>query len=256
MTVTKVRDITAAHLGQMVQVNGYLGRVQSMSIAEDIRFVELHLVDEDGEEWAKTWVRLDEYEAYWRLAVAAWEAEAGVHSLYDQARTLKRAQAIVNKIPDAFHCLEFPTKALTVDGLAAQVEKFGGCDLVFIDYGQLLKPSAQRGDRRHEITDVYEGLRRTAGELKLPIWTAHQANRLGYGIKTIDIGHVSEDFNVAAISDIALSLNQSDEERKHRRLRLYIAGSRIGPSNEQIDCTVDWWTSTIKEVNDEEVLGK
>ncbi len=33
---------------------------------------------------------LDEFEAYWRLAVAAWEAEAGVHSLYDQARTLKR----------------------------------------------------------------------------------------------------------------------------------------------------------------------
>lgn len=33
---------------------------------------------------------LDDFEATWKLAEAAWEHEAGVHSLYDQARTLKR----------------------------------------------------------------------------------------------------------------------------------------------------------------------
>lgn len=60
MTVSKVRDLTAAHLGQMVQTNGYRGILRSLSVADDPRFVEVRIVDEDGEEWAKTWVRLDD----------------------------------------------------------------------------------------------------------------------------------------------------------------------------------------------------
>ena len=154
------------------------------------------------------------------------------------------------------HIVEFPTKALTIAKLEGILNKANGCDLVLVDYGQLLKPAAHRGDRRHEITDLYENLRRVAGEMQVAIWTAHQGNRGSYGSKLVTMEHVAEDFNIVAISDIAVSLNQTEEEHRRKRLRVYVVGSRIGPSNDEIDCWVDWKTSKIKEVGQDEVLGE
>ena len=180
---------------------------------------------------------------------------AGI-SLEQIKADLKGAYKRMEKTPDVFHCVELPTKALTVEALEGWVDRLGGCDMVLVDYGQLLKPSAHRGDRRHEISDIFEGLKRASKEMGVAIWTAHQANRPAYGSKVVDMNHVAEDVNVGAISDIALSLNQTDEERKRKRLRLYVMGSRIGPSHEFIECSVDWWTSTIKEIRQGEVLGE
>jgi replicative DNA helicase len=140
---------------------------------------------------------------------------------------------------------EFPTKGLTVDRMSTVVSKIGNVDLILVDYGQLVKAITKRDQRRHELSEVYEGMRRMAGELQIPVWTAHQANRPGTHSKVILPEHIAEDFNVIAISDIALSINHNEEEQRQGTMRLYIMGSRIGPSGMQIDCKVNWKTVRI-----------
>lgn len=160
------------------------------------------------------------------------------------------------KLTGGLYIVEYPTKGLTVDHMQAVIESMEKCDVVFVDYGQLLKSQHHRGERRHEITDAFEGMRRIAGELRIPIWTAHQGNRPAVGSKIVGMEHVAEDFNIIAISDFAISVNQTEEERRRGKLRIYVMASRIGSSGKTIDCDVDWTTSLIKiAANDEETLA-
>lgn len=149
------------------------------------------------------------------------------------------------KLTGRLFIAEFPTKGLTIERMGSVIQKIGGVDLVLVDYGQLVKPPRRRDDRRHEITDTYEGLRRLASELQVPIWTAHQANRPGTDSKVIRMEHIAEDFNVAATCDIAISVNHTEEEQRRGAMRLYVMKSRIGPAGVQIDCNVNWKTARI-----------
>lgn len=140
---------------------------------------------------------------------------------------------------------EYPTKSLTVDRLGAEILKMGGVDVVLVDYGQLVKPEHGRSERRYELTEVYEALRRMAGELQTRVWTAHQSNRPGTHVNTIRAEHIAEDFNVVGIADIVLSVNYNDEEKKRGLMRYFIAKSRIGPSHIAFECNVNWMTARI-----------
>jgi len=160
------------------------------------------------------------------------------------ARSLR---GLRDRLTGSLHIAEFPTDSMTVDQLEAESEKIEGLDLILIDYGQLVKSSLQREKVYHELTEVYKGLRRIAGELKVPIWTAHQANRPGTGADIIRMEHIAGDFNVAAISDICVSINHDEEEKREGKLRLFIMKSRIGPSGLQINCAINWKTARVRQ---------
>lgn len=159
-----------------------------------------------------------------------------------------------DKLNGKLKIIEFPTKSATVERLTSSVLQAGGADVIFIDYGQLIKALGKRDERRHEITDVYESIRRMAGELQVPIWTAHQANRMGTTSRTILPEHIAEDFNILAIADVAISLNQTEEEARIGKLRLYNMGNRLGPSGMFVECSSNWATSTIRVTAGEEDL--
>jgi hypothetical protein len=53
----QVRDLTAADLGQTVRCNGYRGFLRSMTISDNLEYIEL--VFEDDGERSVTWVKLD-----------------------------------------------------------------------------------------------------------------------------------------------------------------------------------------------------
>ena len=131
------------------------------------------------------------------------------------------------------------------------VEYHGGCDVILVDYADLLKPKARREDRRFELTDLYENLRGLAGELQIPIWTASQSNRMSVGSRVLGIDSVAEDFNKVAIADIAITVNQTREEIIGHRLRYIVVGSRIGESNVVVECSADWKTSSVIEVQED-----
>lgn len=141
---------------------------------------------------------------------------------------------------------EYPTKMLSCHQLERLIEEIKP-DVVFVDYAAIMKPGRAKDDRRHEITDIHEGLRAVAGVCKVPIWTAHQANRPSLGRKLIELENIAEDFNVAAIADVVISINQREEERRSGELRLYVMGSRLGESGEAIRCSVNWKLSRITQ---------
>jgi len=92
----------------------------------------------------------------------------------------KRITALSNKGGE-FLITEYPTKGASINTLRSHISKcinFGmKPDLVIVDYGDLLRAPKFYKDKRLEIGNIFEELRGLAGEFKVPVWTASQANR-------------------------------------------------------------------------------
>ena len=149
-----------------------------------------------------------------------------------------------DKLTGNLYIIEYPTKSIGVETLEQVLHK-NPVDIMLIDYGQLLKSSSRREERRHELSDVYEALRGLAGKFSIPIWTAHQANRPGTNAKILLPEHIAEDFNIIAIADIGISINFTEQERRQGLVRVYNMASRLGPCGEVIECGVDFATSNL-----------
>jgi len=162
-------------------------------------------------------------------------------------------QELDRKLKSKLTVVEYPTKALSLFKLQNIVEKVQP-DIVFVDYAKLLKTTYHRKEERFEVSDTHEGLRRIAGECKVPIWTAHLANRPALWEKgDLGLEYISEDINVGAIADVCISINQNKSERREGTLRLHIAGNRLGATGDTITLAVDWNLSKISELKVESV---
>lgn len=164
---------------------------------------------------------------------------------------LRAIEELRDKLTGGLTIAEYPTKGVTVDQIGGMVESNGGADLVLIDYAQLVRTHMKREESWYRLTEIYEDLRRMAGELKTRVWTAHQGNRPSATSKVLRMEHIAGDFNVAGICDVGISVNQTDEERAQGRLRYYVFASRIGDSGRQTFCDVNWKLATVKVSGDE-----
>lgn len=161
-------------------------------------------------------------------------------------------EKIQEKLGPKLKIVQYPTKSLTVTGLkaiASQVENLG---MIIVDYADLMRPPRFRDERRFELIDIYEGLRNLAGEMELPIWTASQSSRYSVGAKVIGMDMVAECFDKLAIVDIAIALCQTQQESHANRMRLFVMANRLGESENQIECKVDWKTANIQSMVTEE----
>lgn len=143
----------------------------------------------------------------------------------------------------------FPADSLPVAEFGSVVAASTKPDVVILDYGTLLKSGSKREDKRHELTDIWKGIRKVAGECGVPIWSAHQANRVGVQSALLGMEHSAEFFDIVGIVDVMASVNW-DEERPSEAT-LYVFKNRLGKTGFQIPCSVDWSLSKIRPLSDE-----
>jgi replicative DNA helicase len=111
--------------------------------------------------------------------------------------------------------------------------------LVIIDYADLLTATRGGRDHRFELKEIYDGLRRLAANLDVPIVTASQATRKSLQKITLTIEDFAEAFAKAAIADIVIALCQTPEEEEDGLIRLHIAKSRERPGRPTFRVTYD-----------------
>ena len=128
----------------------------------------------------------------------------------------------------------FPTKACSVSGLAAHIErcKIHGQkpDLVVVDYADLLRDIGGRGrEMRHILGNIYEDLRGLAGEQEVPIWTASQANRSALEDDVIGAEKIAESYTKIMTADFVVSLSRKIEDKLAGTGRWHVIKNRFGP---------------------------
>ena len=126
----------------------------------------------------------------------------------------------------------YPTKAATVNTLSAHLKQLElkniKPDLVIVDYADILRDSSGMREVRHQLGAVYEDLRGLAGEFKVPIWTASQANRSALDEEVIEAQKIAESYSKIMIADFVLSISRQAQDKLSNTARCHIIKNRFG----------------------------
>ena len=148
----------------------------------------------------------------------------------------------VENLRGGLYIREYPAGQATVNTIHAHLEK---CkqqniepDLIIIDYADLLTSKASK-EKRDKLDDIYTNLRGLATEMKLPIWTASQVNRSGAREDIIQGDRMAESYTKMMITDFAMSLARSAEDKENGTGRWHIMKNRYGADGMTYDSVMD-----------------
>ena len=138
---------------------------------------------------------------------------------------------------------EYPTRTCTVNTIRSLLTKLKTSngftpDLLVLDYPDIMKPTRDYGEKRHELELLYEEVRAMAQEFDMAVWGASQTNRAALSKKVVTIADLAESFGKAAVADFMIALSQTKEEKRNNEVRYYIAKNRNGTSDETVHCDI------------------
>jgi len=127
---------------------------------------------------------------------------------------------------------EYPTGSASVMTLRNHIEKLllkgFTPDVIMIDYADIMRSSRKFDSLRHELKLIYEELRNLAMEMKIPVWTASQANRDSANSEVVGLENMSEAYGKAMVADVVLSLSRKAAEKSVGVGRVFVAKNRAG----------------------------
>ena len=142
-------------------------------------------------------------------------------------------EEIVKKLPGKLIVKEYPPKAASVTTIKSHLQKCTDMghkpDIVIIDYVDYLKaPSRKFAERKDEIDDVFVAVKGLAKELKIPILTPSQVNRMGAKDDVIEGDKAAGSYDKMMVADIAISLSRKKEDKVNGTGRVHIMKNRYG----------------------------
>ena len=129
---------------------------------------------------------------------------------------------------------EFPTNGASVQTLRSYLRRLKAMknftpDMLVVDYADLLRPSRNFENIRHELEATYKDLRGLAQELDLVLVTADQTNRGGLDQEVVTLSSIAECYGKATVCDLILTISRRIADRTAHTGRLWVAKSRMGP---------------------------
>ena len=125
--------------------------------------------------------------------------------------------------------------------------------MIIVDYGDLLRPTSIKKEKRNELESIYEELRTLAGEFKCPVWTASQTNRSGLNAEVVTMESISEAFNKCFVADFIFSVSRTIQDKNNNTGRIFIAKNRNGPDGVVYPIFMDTSNVSIKILSDSAV---
>jgi replicative DNA helicase len=127
---------------------------------------------------------------------------------------------------------EYPTGTASILTIKNHLDKLLLRDfkpaLLVIDYADIMRSTRQFDSMRHELKLIYEELRNLAMELKIPVWTASQANRDSANSDIVGLENMAEAYSKAMVADVVVSISRKATEKASGGGRLFIAKNRAG----------------------------
>lgn len=168
----------------------------------------------------------------------------------DRYKTLKKVTKGDIKIK------EYPPNSATVLELSVYLDQLKLYedyvpDILFVDYGDILKPMRSRDKDYNEQGEIFTALRKLAVERKIPVVTATQSTRdmLNKVSQKVNMGHVSDSFTIPRIADAMYALAQTEGEREDGIINLKIVKNRNGMVGAHIPFKIDYAKMRAVEEN-------
>jgi hypothetical protein len=139
--------------------------------------------------------------------------------MFTKERYIKKVDSLKKKTQGRLVIKEYPTASAHVGHFEAllnelSLKKGFHPDIVFVDYLNICASSRYKGTAVNSYTyvkSIAEELRGLAGKLNVPIVSATQTTRSGYGNSDVDITDTSESFGLPATADLMVALISTEE---------------------------------------------
>ncbi|MGA3118784.1 MAG: DnaB-like helicase C-terminal domain-containing protein [Syntrophobacteraceae bacterium] len=196
--------------------------------------------------------------------------------LRSEAETFKKRWARLRELfpkMGKFILRDLPARALKPSTIKQDIRfcRDHGRDIkgVVVDYADIMSADKKFSteDKRLEVGNIYEELRRIGKEFKVYIYSASQGNRASLNKAEIDIDSLAEDFSKAFTADYVCGLCQSKAEAMERSsggigtgiIRIFLAKNRNERSGINIPIMTDYTRARMSvhdwAMFDERVLG-
>ncbi len=156
------------------------------------------------------------------------------YSIDEVNKHRKEVQKYVDNLKGKLIVKEYAPKNATVNTVKAHIQKCIDMehkpDLVIIDYVDYLRAPA-RGksfERKDEIDDVFIATKGLAKDLKIPILTPSQVNRMGAKDSVIEGDKAAGSYDKMMVADICLSLSRQKEDKVLGTGRVHVMKNRYG----------------------------
>lgn len=181
------------------------------------------------------------------------------HSIDEISKHRAEVQKAVERLKGKLIVKEYPPKSASISTIKAHVQKCTDMehkpDLIIIDYVDYLKaPSRKFAERKDEIDDVFIGAKALAKELKIPILTPSQVNRMGAKDDVIEGDKAAGSYDKMMVADICLSLSRKKEDKVLGTGRLHFMKNRYGRDGHTYNVKMDTNNGHVEV--DQEVDGE
>lgn len=156
------------------------------------------------------------------------------HTIDEVNKHRKEVEEYVAELPGKLIVKEYAPKQATVNTIKAHVQKCVDMDhkpdLIIIDYVDYLKaPSKGKfSERKDEIDDVFIATKGLAKELKVPILTPSQVNRMGARDTVIEGDKAAGSYDKMMVADMCFSLSRMKEDKVLGTGRIHVMKNRYG----------------------------
>ena len=106
-------------------------------------------------------------------------------------------------------------------------------DVLFVDYGDIVKPTRARGELRTELEETFGHLRELGDELKIPVVTASQASKSARSGEYVTMEQLAESYGKAKLADVIITISRTPEEKARGEMRIMYAKAREYESGRQ-----------------------
>ena len=156
------------------------------------------------------------------------------YSIDEVNKHRKEVQKQVDNLKGKLIVKEYAPKNATVNTIKSHIQKCIDMehkpDLVIIDYVDYLRaPSRGKAfERKDEIDDVFIATKGLAKDLKIPILTPSQVNRMGAKDSVIEGDKAAGSYDKMMVADICLSLSRQKEDKVLGTGRVHVMKNRYG----------------------------
>jgi len=156
------------------------------------------------------------------------------YSIDEVNKHRKHVQDQIDNLKGKLIVKEYPPKTASINTIKAHIQKCTDMDhkpdLVVIDYVDYLKaPSRGKfNERKDEIDDVFIATKGLAKELKIPVLTPSQVNRMGARDTVIEGDKAAGSYDKLMVADICLSLSRQKEDKVLGTGRVHMMKNRYG----------------------------
>jgi len=126
--------------------------------------------------------------------------------------------------------------------------------VITIDYDALVLPERFYSEQRHNSDEVFKSIGKLSHKYGICIFVASQVNREGAKMKSAKVTSIGDDWRKVQHADGIFILNQSDEEKRNKIIRIGLGKMRDGEWNAENEVIVMQNLGTGQSLLDSEIV--